>query len=90
MDTTTPGLAFEQPIHDLEARLRKLQQSVDKSPPQEDEIRRLRRELAAVTKKIYSNLTPWETVLVARANDRPHTADYLALIFDEFMELFDD
>ena len=69
---------------------RKLQQSPDKSAREEDEISRLRRELVTVTKKIYGNLTPWETVQVARHKDRPHTTDYLALMFDEFVELHGD
>jgi acetyl-CoA carboxylase carboxyl transferase subunit alpha len=90
MESPLPGLAFEQPIFELEARLRKLDKSTDHSPGAEDEIRRLRRELTDLTKKIYSQLTPWETVQVARHKDRPQTADYLSLVFDEFVELHGD
>lgn len=86
MDTPAPGLAFEQPIFELESRLRKLQQS---QAPEED-VRQLRRELGDVTKRIYEGLSPWETVQVARHKDRPQTADYLALVFDEFVELHGD
>ena len=41
-------------------------------------------------RKKYSNLTPWETVLVARHPDRPQTMDYVEMIFDEFVELHGD
>jgi acetyl-CoA carboxylase carboxyl transferase subunit alpha len=53
-------------------------------------IRHLRREIADVTRDIYSHLSPWQTVQVARHKDRPHTIDYLALTCDEFVELHGD
>ena len=90
MNAPTPGLDFEQPIFDLRAELRRLEEADDSKPSSEDEIRRLRRELTELTRKIYDNLTPWETVQVARHKDRPHTADYLSLVFDDFVELHGD
>jgi len=90
METPAPGLAFEQPIVDLENRLRELLQRQDDSPEREEEIRGVRRELARMMKDIYDNLSPWQTVQVARHKDRPHTSDYLALVFDEFIELHGD
>lgn len=90
METPAPGLAFEQPIVDLENRLRELLQRQDDSPEGEEEIRGVRRELATVMKDIYDNLTPWQTVQVSRHKDRPHTTDYLGLVFDEFIELHGD
>ena len=53
-------------------------------------MRALRRELTQLTGEIYKNLTPWQTVQVARHKDRPHTTDYLSLVFDEFVELHGD
>jgi acetyl-CoA carboxylase carboxyl transferase subunit alpha len=41
-------------------------------------------------RKKYSNLSAWETVQVARHNDRPQTLDYIDLIFEEFVELHGD
>jgi len=90
METPAPGLAFEQPIVDLENRLRELLQRQDDSPEREEEIRDVRRELARVMKDIYDDLSPWQTVQVARHKDRPHSSDYLALVFDEFIELHGD
>jgi acetyl-CoA carboxylase carboxyl transferase subunit alpha len=90
MEAHTPGLAFEQPIYELEARLHELESSSDGLPETENEIRRLRRELTDCVKRIYGNLDPWQTVQVARHKDRPYTADYLSLVFEEFVELHGD
>ncbi|MGM0490071.1 MAG: acetyl-CoA carboxylase carboxyltransferase subunit alpha [Planctomycetota bacterium] len=90
METPAPGLGFEQPIVDVENRLHELLQGYDDSPEREDEIRELRRELAKVMKEVYDNLSPWQTVQVARHKERPHTTDYLGLVFDEFIELHGD
>jgi len=83
-------LSFERPIYELEARLEKLNAKTEPTPEVRNEIRRLRRELVELTKRIYSNLKPWETVEVARHPDRPMTADYLELVFDDFTELHGD
>jgi acetyl-CoA carboxylase carboxyl transferase subunit alpha len=83
-------LAFERPIYDLEDQIRKLEGQAGQTPEVRNEIRLLRRELVATTKRIYENLTPWETVEVARHPDRPMTTDYLQLVFDEFVELHGD
>ena len=88
MDTPAPGLDFEQPIYELESRIRILRQTPDRDS--EDELRRLRRELADVTKRVYEGLTPWQVVQVARHRDRPHTLDYLGMVFEEFVELHGD
>ena len=84
------GLAFERPIAELEERLSKLEATTEPTPDVRDEIRRLRRETAELTKKIYSELLPWQIVQVARHQDRPKTTDYLHLMFDEFVELHGD
>jgi acetyl-CoA carboxylase carboxyl transferase subunit alpha len=86
----TPGLDFEQPILELEARRRALEQVAQRTPVEEEELRRLKREIAEVTRKIYAELTPWQIVQVARHKDRPYTSDYLALVFEDFVELHGD
>ncbi len=60
------------------------------NPAARDDLRRMRRELVELTRGIFSRLTPWETVEVARHPDRPMTTDYLDLVFDEFVELHGD
>jgi acetyl-CoA carboxylase carboxyl transferase subunit alpha len=83
-------LPFERDIYEMEELLSRLESSSNGDLAASEELRRLRRELVALKRKIYSNLHPWETVLVSRHNDRPQTLDYLALIFEEFVELHGD
>ncbi len=67
-----------------------MEEQSDKTAEVEDSIRQTRREIAELTEQIYSNLTPWQTVQVARHKERPHTVDYVSLAFDEFVELHGD
>jgi len=88
-------LAFERPIYELETRVAKLEKALGEQPASDqaerrEEISRMRRELADLTRRVYSQLDPWETVQVARHPDRPMTTDYLELAFDEFVELHGD
>ncbi len=83
-------LSFEQPIYELETRIAELHSTSDDTPERSDRVRQLRRQLADLKKKIYSQLEPWETVEVSRHPDRPMTTDYLALVFDDFVELYGD
>ncbi len=90
MDAPAPGLDFEQPIFELQARIQKLQATGDTTAQVAEQIRELRTELAELTRRIYSNLTPWQIVQVARHKDRPQTADYVSLMLEEFVELHGD
>ncbi len=87
---SAPGLDFEQPILELEARRRSLEQIPQRTLEQVEELRKLRREVADTTRQIYAGLTPWQIVQVARHKDRPYTSDYLSLVFEEFVELHGD
>lgn len=84
------SLAFEQPLLELERRIKALSASGADDAESKEQVRALRRELNDLTRKAYSELTAWETVQVARHKDRPHTVDYLSLVFDEFVELHGD
>ena len=83
-------LNFEQPMAELEIKIRQLKENSDDSAESVKEIRGLQRQLKELTQEIYGNLSPWQTVQVARHKDRPHTIDYLSLVFDEFIELHGD
>jgi acetyl-CoA carboxylase carboxyl transferase subunit alpha len=87
---TAPGLDFEQPILELEARRRALEQTTQRSPEQDETLRQLKRQIADLTREVYSNLTPWQIVQVARHKDRPYTSDYLSLVFEDYVELHGD
>jgi acetyl-CoA carboxylase carboxyl transferase subunit alpha len=83
------ALPFEKDICEMEELLAKME-SNQGGQETSDEIRRMRRELANLIRKVYSNLSAWDTVRVSRHNDRPQTLDYINLIFEEFVELHGD
>jgi acetyl-CoA carboxylase carboxyl transferase subunit alpha len=83
-------LPFERPLFDLEDRLAELQSRSDPDAETKEQIRALRLELNRQRREIFENLDPWDVVQVARHPDRPHTLDYVELIFDEFVELHGD
>jgi acetyl-CoA carboxylase carboxyl transferase subunit alpha len=88
-----PGglLEFEKPLqriqHDI-AEMEREQQETGRDHAAE--IKRQKSRLRSTLRRLYSSLTPWETVLVARHPKRPHTSDYLNLIFRDFCELHGD
>ncbi|MEI6239980.1 MAG: acetyl-CoA carboxylase carboxyltransferase subunit alpha [Planctomycetia bacterium] len=82
-------LALEKPIYELEDRIAKLE-TAPLGAQQQEELRRLKREVVELQKTIFASLDPWQTVEVARHPDRPKTSDYLQLVFDEFVELHGD
>jgi acetyl-CoA carboxylase carboxyl transferase subunit alpha len=55
-----------------------------------DEIGRLKSKSHKLTQSIFSKLSPWDIVRVARHPLRPYSLDYIPLIFDEFDELHGD
>src|SRR5687767_5801265 len=83
-------LPFEKDIQELEATLARLEAMATEQGGTSDEIRSIRRELANLIRKVYNNLTAWDTVLVSRHPGRPQTTDYIGMIFDEFVELHGD
>ena len=82
-------LDFEEPVgvllKEIEA-LRMLPRTVER----EQEIDSLRARADQVRSEIFSNLTPWQQVLVARHPSRPHTLDYVARLFTDFTEIHGD
>ncbi len=84
-------LDFEQPIAELEVKIEELRAVCDDNDMNiSDEIGKLSEKSAKLTHKIYSSLTPWDIVRVARHPQRPYSIDYISRIFDEFDELHGD
>jgi acetyl-CoA carboxylase carboxyl transferase subunit alpha len=87
----TAFLDFEQPIAELEAKIEELRYAQDDSAVEiSEEIQRLQKKSAALTKEIYAKLTPWQVAQVARHPQRPYTLDYVAALFADFEELHGD
>ena len=83
-------LDFEQPIAELEQKVLDLQDSELDDDSIRKEVIRLNESVMKTTEKIYSNLSPWQNVQVARHPERPHFLDYIERISDEFDELHGD
>ncbi len=82
-------LEFEKPIIELEQKIeemRKLSGHLDI----EDEIKKLESRASELRTNIYTNLTRWQRVQLARHPERPYTLDYLSLITTDFIELHGD
>jgi acetyl-CoA carboxylase carboxyl transferase subunit alpha len=67
-----------------------LQLAASDNPELLPQIDKLKLKETALTKKIYSRLTTWQKVQVARHPSRPHTLDFIERIFDGFEELHGD
>ncbi len=85
------GLDFEKPILELERKIEELKhfsdsQQIDVS----QEIKRLEKKAVQIKKEIFSNLTPWQRVQVARHPQRPYTLDYIRQLTKGFIELHGD
>ena len=83
-------LDFEKPIAEVANKIEALQLAAADSPELLPKIDKLKTEEISLRKKIYSKLTTWQKVQVARHPNRPHTLDFIQRIFDEFEELHGD
>jgi acetyl-CoA carboxylase carboxyl transferase subunit alpha len=84
-------LSFEQPIADLEGKIEELQLVGNDSDINiAEEIAKLREKSRKLTESIYSKLTPWDVVQVARHPQRPYALDYIQRIFTDWEEMHGD
>jgi acetyl-CoA carboxylase carboxyl transferase subunit alpha len=83
-------LDFEKTIQDISEKITALKNSAIDSSELSNQMNTLRKERDVETKKIYSKLSIWQTVQVARHPQRPHTLDFIDRIFDDFDELHGD
>lgn len=84
-------LDFEQPIAVLEGKIEELQLvGNDNDLNITEEITKLREKSTKLTESIYTNLTPWQIVQVARHPHRPYSSDYIKRLFTDWDELHGD
>ncbi len=82
-------LEFEKPIIELEKKIeemRKYSDNLDIS----DEITKLEGKVNQLRRNIFSNLTRWQRVQLARHSERPYTLDYISYMMKDFIELHGD
>ncbi|MFY8077302.1 MAG: acetyl-CoA carboxylase carboxyltransferase subunit alpha, partial [Flavobacteriales bacterium] len=76
-------LEFESPIKELRQQIEKLRESEKKNGVDvHTAIEDLERAVIEKTNEIYSNLTPWQRVLVSRHPERPYTLQYIETMTD--------
>jgi acetyl-CoA carboxylase carboxyl transferase subunit alpha len=84
-------LDFERKVAELEQQAEELRKlSMKKGIDYSVEIRRIEKDRIAELRRVYSNLTAWQTVQVARHPQRPILSDYLDLMVKDFRELHGD
>jgi acetyl-CoA carboxylase carboxyl transferase subunit alpha len=86
-------LEFEKPIAELQRKLEELtkhRETHGLGVNFDEEIAGIEKKIAETRKQIFSNLTAWQRVQLARHPKRPFTLDYLKTTFSEFEELHGD
>tara|TARA_B100000609_G_C17213535_1_gene435200 strand:+ start:736 stop:1698 length:963 start_codon:yes stop_codon:yes gene_type:complete len=83
-------LDFEQPLLELEAKIKQIHNDPEKTAKGDTAISKLNNEHQALTSKIFSNLSDWQISQLARHPLRPYTLDYIPNVFDNFTELHGD
>ncbi len=84
-------LEFEKPIAKMEQEIQRLEATqADSGRDHSQVIARIREQLSNALTQAYKQLTPWESVLVARHPKRPLLRDYLRLMVSDFCELHGD
>jgi acetyl-CoA carboxylase carboxyl transferase subunit alpha len=84
-------LEFEKPIRELENRISELRETSERNGVDvAKEVKSLEEKLEKTRKDIFTRLTPWQRVQLARHPERPYSLDYFALLFEEFQELHGD
>ena len=82
-------LPFEEPVAEIDRQIRALKERED-AENYESELSELCNTRDSLLKKLYKNITPWQTVKVARHPNRPQTTDYIRMICRDFRELHGD
>jgi len=84
-------LEFEKPITELEQTLEALQkQATEQNIDLSAQIHSIEEKLDTTKKEVFTNLTPWQRVQLARHPKRPYMLDYLQRIATDFIELHGD
>lgn len=86
----TPGKGErERAIDRLEKDVEDLRQFAGNADA-DAELERIRAQVAELRREFYAHLGPWQRAQIARHAQRPYTADFISLLFTDFMELHGD
>jgi acetyl-CoA carboxylase carboxyl transferase subunit alpha len=91
MEPSSYVLEFEKPLRELSRQLDELRQrSIETNVDLSSEARAMELKIEATRKEIYSSLTPWQKVQIARHPRRPYALDYIGAICEGFQEFHGD
>ncbi|MBA3721936.1 MAG: acetyl-CoA carboxylase carboxyltransferase subunit alpha [Parachlamydiaceae bacterium] len=83
-------LPHEKQIHEYIKTIEHLKKQSQENPIFSAEIKKLEQKLDKLKQKVYSELTPWQRVMICRHPSRPHTVDYIKNLCENFIELSGD
>lgn len=82
-------LEFEKPIYELEQKIEEMRKYAD-NPNIAQEIEKIEKRVNQLQRSVFSGLTRWQKVQIARHPDRPYTLDYIEKMTSDFIELHGD
>ncbi|MCX6344638.1 MAG: acetyl-CoA carboxylase carboxyltransferase subunit alpha [Armatimonadetes bacterium] len=84
-------LDFEKPIMELDAQIAEIKRlTIERGEDRSADIEILEKDRDRLLNEIFTNLTAWDRVLLARHPRRPYTLDYVRVMFDDFTDLHGD
>lgn len=83
-------LPHEKQIYEYIKTIEHLKKQNQSNPLFTAEINKLEQKLEGLKQKVYSELTPWQRVMICRHTSRPHTVDYIKNMCTSFQELCGD
>ncbi|NTV29986.1 MAG: acetyl-CoA carboxylase carboxyltransferase subunit alpha [Candidatus Omnitrophica bacterium] len=84
------SLEFEKPIIEIQKKIAELQSLSGKHVDFGPEIKKLEEKLAGIKGKVYSNLSAWQRIQIARHPKRPYSLDYVKMMMTDFVEIHGD
>lgn len=86
-----PILDFEKPVLELEKQIEELKRfSAQKGIDMAEQIAVLETKAENLKTEIFTNLTVWQRIQIARHPKRPTCLDYIGMVFNGFVELHGD
>ena len=91
MESSAYVLEFEKPLRELSRQLNELRQrSIETNVDLSSEVRGMELKIEATRKEIYSSLSSWQKVQIARHPRRPYALDYINAICEGFQDFHGD
>lgn len=90
-NTIGPFFDFEEPVIELEKKILDIKNfSSSEDLEFEENINKMTKDLDKLKKKIYTSLSDWQKVQIAKHPRRPKTLDYINSLTTNFVELHGD